>query len=348
MMKEWHKMIHTNLNKALTGKSGLFCIRHIVLCFLLTACIPLLTEAQNVGLVGVEDVQQTWLDDGTHVVFSHVNNELTFFDRQGQKIAAFRPDEPVSSISSVYSDGKRIHVLAAAEAGRSVIALENGLFSVITLPEERIKGLVYAASGGAYYRTEEDRIGYFDFQSGRETTYGDIRIGGLYALASEYGNDVLYVSDQQTKEYVFICIQNDRVLWQFRLSDSDSGSMRLPGAMKLTAPGTLLAAVSDLKDGSGNELYYLSDGRLLWHAPVFNTGSFCTVDKIILSQDDKIHLIGTNGGLVRHAAYTINGEFAYESVIEETCPFNLFTYENGKIYGLDQTGGQRIVLFDSL
>ena len=123
-------------NKALTGKSGLFFIRHIVLCFLLAACIPLLAEAQNVGLVGVEDVQQTWLDDGTHVVFSHVNNELTFFDRQGQKTAAFRPDEQVSSIWSVYSDGKRIHVLAAAEAGRSVISLENGLVSVIKLPEK--------------------------------------------------------------------------------------------------------------------------------------------------------------------------------------------------------------------
>ena len=341
-------MIHTNLNKGLGGKGRLCFARQIVLCILLAACIPLLAAAENVGLVGVDDVQQTWLDDGTHIVFSHTNNELTFFDGQGRETASFHPDKPVSGIRSVYSDGSCIHVLAAAETGRSVISLENGQFSVIALPEEGIKGLVFAANGGAYYRTEEDKIGYFDFQSKRETAYGDIQIGGLYALASEYGNDVLYVSDQQTKEYVIICIQNDRVLWQFRLPDSDSGSMRLPGAMKLTASGTLLAAVGDLKDGSGNDLYCISDGELLWHAPVFNTGSFCTVNKIILSQDDKIHLIGTNGGLVRHAAYTINGEFAYENAIEVKCPFNLFTYENGKIYGLDQTGEQQIVLFDSL
>ena len=124
-------MIHTNLNKGLGGKGRLCFARYIVLCILLAACIPLLAAAENVGLVGVDDVQQTWLDDGTHIVFSHTNNELTFFDGQGRETASFHPDKPVSGIRSVYSDGSCIHVLAAAETGRSVISLENGQFSVI-------------------------------------------------------------------------------------------------------------------------------------------------------------------------------------------------------------------------
>lgn len=310
--------------------------------------LPFLAAAENAAFVGLGDVQQTWLDNGTHIVFSHGDNELSFFDNQGLKTASFQPDESLTRIWSVYYDDSRIHLLAAMETGRFIISLENGMFAATPLPEERIKGLVFTASGGAYYRTKEDCIGYFDFQAREETVYGDVEIGGLYALTSEYGIDVLYISEKQTKENIIIGIQNGCIIWQYKLPNPDGGTMRLPGAMKLTDSGELLAAVGDMSGAGKNQLYCLSEGKLQWMAPVFDVESFCMVDRIIVTEDSYIHLIGTNGEIVCYAIYTMNGTPVHERMIEKKCPFNLFTYENEKIYGVDDAGERRIVVIDSL
>ena len=324
------------------------CLLIFVFCSLPLICFPFLAAAENAAFVGLEDVQQTWLDNGTHIIFSRGDNELSFFDSQGLKTASFQPDEPLTRIWSVYYDDSRIHLLAATETDRFVISLENGLFATTPLPEERIKGLVFPASGGAYYRTKEDHIGYFGFRAREETVYGDVEIGGLYALTSGYGIDVLYVSEKQTKENIIIGIQNGCIIWQYKLPNSDGGTMRLPGAMKLTDAGELLAAIGDMSGASKNHLYCLSEGKLQWMAPVFDGNSFCVVDKIIVTEDSNIHLIGTNGAVICYAIYAMNGTPIHENKIEKKCPFNLFIYENGKIYGLDEAGEQRIIVIDSL
>lgn len=232
----------------------------LVLCILLLLA-PMTGTAESDGLISGETARHTWLENGNQVFFTPDDHQLSVVDKGGTPIVSCNLGQDVEDIASVYADADCLRLLVSAQNGRMIYDIQGNDLEKYTLPEEQICGPVYLTKNGAYYRTTDSTIGYFDLASEQSVILSERQIGGLYSVTSGNETDYLAVSVLPSGEKHILAVQDGSIAWACAMPGTNKDT--LIDCMAAVNGDKLLVAYEDMAVASDYQLICYADGKAM-------------------------------------------------------------------------------------